>query len=795
MKVASIPCELILSARRQLLAGAALILSPYALALDVPVSHVLEQLSAQGQNVVWSSVLLNVSKPVLNSAGSSIEQFSEALKPQGLRVKQALNGKDWVIVRRAVGETKQPPMSKQRVPLLIDEVVVRASRYQFKQREQEASSQTMLAEQLAALPKLGDDVLRPLTRLPGVSSVGVSAQPHIRGGYRDETLVLFNGIEIVEPYHLKNFQSLFSAINPAIVDRVDVYTGNFPSRYGNRLSGVMDIARVDAAQGDRAVIGLSLLNAWFSAMGTVQEGSGSWALSARRGNLDLIIDEINDDVGTPKYSDYYGQLSYTLPNGDDIEAGLLYLDGDVKLSDFSKGQLSESRYNNLFSWLKLDHEISETLYSHSSLAYTRIDRVRFSDALAPTELGEDALFDDDLEAEMIKFDQRFELAVSDTLSWEFGVGLQYNKARFEFFEFRFADIPLLSTLLGVQPQSVEQQQFPATDEDDVCFTGDEDSFCFLDQKKGLSAYGFGSVRWQINQYLSLDAGLRVDYQDYGNLNSEHQLAPRAALAYAPRPEHIFRLSMGRYVQAELIHELAIADGFTDYQSAQKSDQYVLGYEYQADNGLIIRAEAYSRKIANPKQRSENLFNPFVLVPELAADRVPLFLDKSKTQGFELSVDYNVNEQWWLWANYSRVKVRDHTIFWEHRAWNQENSVNAGFVWTGQKYQASLSASWHSGWRTTSLPSIVDPGESVFYVRNNATLPDFFSLDAKIARRWESSKQSTELFLEITNATDHNNVGSVDHDFTTLDNGQIEVQARNESLLPLIPVIGIVWTFH
>lgn len=773
-----------------------MLVSPLALAVEVPVSDILQQLRAQGQNVIWSSVLLNVNKLVPDSAGNSSQEFSSALKSQGLQVKQALNGKDWVIVRGAADESKKPVVRKGRESLLIDEVVVRASRYQFRERDNSSSPQTMLAEHLAALPKLGDDVLRPLTRLPGVSSVGVSAQPHIRGGYRDETLVLFNGIEIVEPYHLKNFQSLFSAINPAIVDRVDVYTGNFPSRYGNRLSGVMDIARVDAAEGDRAVVGLSILNAWFSAMGTMQEGDGSWALSARRGNLDLIIDEINDEVGKPKYSDYYGQFSYTLPNGDDVEAGVLYLDGDIELSDFSKGQLSESRYNNLFSWLKLDHQISEVLYSRSSLAYTRIDRVRFSDALAPTELGENALFDDDLEAELFKFDHVFELARSETLSWEFGLGVQYNKARFEFFEFVFADgIPLLSTLLGIQALDNEQDQFPAVDEDDACFTDDDDSFCVIVQKEGVSAYGFVSARWQVNQFLSMDAGVRVDYQNYGNLDGEHQLAPRLALAYAPRPEHIFRLSAGRYVQAELIHELAIADGFVDYQSAQKSDQTVLGYEYQAGNGLIVRAEAYSRKIANPKQRSENLFNPFVLVPELAADRVPLFLDKSKTQGFELSFDYNINEQWWLWANYSRVKVRDHTIFWEHRAWNQENSVNAGFVWTGKKYQASLSASWHSGWRTTSLPPIVDPGEAVFYVRNNATLPDFFSLDAKIARRWESRKYTTELFLEITNATDHNNVGSVDHEFTTLDDGQIAVQPRNEALLPVVPVVGVTWTFH
>ena len=116
----------------------------------------------------------------------------------------------------------------------MEEVVVVSSRYALE-RSEGASVHTLTAQDFEKIPEFGDDVLRVANHLPGTASIGLSARPYVRGGLQDETLVLFNDVELLEPFHLKDFQSVFSGFNPSVVESVDVYTGGFPVRYGDRM--------------------------------------------------------------------------------------------------------------------------------------------------------------------------------------------------------------------------------------------------------------------------------------------------------------------------------------------------------------------------------------------------------------------------------------------------------------------------------------------------------------------------------------------------------------------------------
>ena len=50
--------------------------------------------------------------------------------------------------------------------------------------------------------------------------------------------VLLDGVELIEPFHLRDFQGVFSAIDPRVVSGVQVYSGGFPATYGDALSGL-----------------------------------------------------------------------------------------------------------------------------------------------------------------------------------------------------------------------------------------------------------------------------------------------------------------------------------------------------------------------------------------------------------------------------------------------------------------------------------------------------------------------------------------------------------------------------
>lgn len=96
-------------------------------------------------------------------------------------------------------------------------------------------------KEIEVLPvALGEvDVFRGLQLLSGVNSAGEASNGlSIRGGTVDQNLVLLDGAPIFTPTHLFG---LFSVFTPDAIGSVDLYRANIPSRYGGRVSSVLDV--------------------------------------------------------------------------------------------------------------------------------------------------------------------------------------------------------------------------------------------------------------------------------------------------------------------------------------------------------------------------------------------------------------------------------------------------------------------------------------------------------------------------------------------------------------------------
>ena len=65
----------------------------------------------------------------------------------------------------------------------------------------------------------------------------------MRGGAANELAVLLDGMRLFEPYHLRDFQGVFSVVDQRIVDSVAVHAGGFPAAYGDALSGLWSSSR------------------------------------------------------------------------------------------------------------------------------------------------------------------------------------------------------------------------------------------------------------------------------------------------------------------------------------------------------------------------------------------------------------------------------------------------------------------------------------------------------------------------------------------------------------------------
>ncbi len=104
-----------------------------------------------------------------------------------------------------------------------------------------------------------NDVLQIAQALPGVESVDETiSNINIRGGSHDENLLLWDDIKMYQSGH---FFGLISAVNPDITKNITIYKNGTNIRYGEGVSGVIDMRSKNKISSEtEAGIGFNLIN-------------------------------------------------------------------------------------------------------------------------------------------------------------------------------------------------------------------------------------------------------------------------------------------------------------------------------------------------------------------------------------------------------------------------------------------------------------------------------------------------------------------------------------------------------
>lgn len=97
-----------------------------------------------------------------------------------------------------------------------------------------------IPEKFQTLPGFVEsDVLQSLQLIPGIQSPDeTSTGLNIRGGTPDQNLILWDNIKM---YQYDHFFGMISSFNPYLIETVKIYKNAASPRYGNHLSGVIDI--------------------------------------------------------------------------------------------------------------------------------------------------------------------------------------------------------------------------------------------------------------------------------------------------------------------------------------------------------------------------------------------------------------------------------------------------------------------------------------------------------------------------------------------------------------------------
>ena len=187
-------------------------------------------------------------------------------------------------------------------------------------------------EGLERIPVHGgeNDIVGAISVTPGVITTGdQGGQLYVRGGTPIQNKVLLDGMTIYNPFHSIGFFSIFET---ELVKNVDVYTGGFESKYGGRVSSVMDITYRD---GNRKEFGGRISASPFLAK-MVLEGpigkasqekaaAGSYVFSAKHSLLDYtsktLYPKVNEGNGLPfNFTDLYGKVTFNADGGSKVSA-------------------------------------------------------------------------------------------------------------------------------------------------------------------------------------------------------------------------------------------------------------------------------------------------------------------------------------------------------------------------------------------------------------------------------------------------------------------------------------------
>lgn len=253
----------------------------------------------------------------------------------------------------------------------LKETVVSAQKNVAFQRF-EVGTEKISISSLKLLPSpLGEsDIIKSVLLLPGVQSVGEgSAGFNVRGGSADQNLILLYGAPI---YNSSHFFGFFSAVNSDIIKDATLYKGGIPSRYGGRISSVLDIGSKEGNRNEfEGNAGISPVTAHVSIEGPIIKDTLTYILTARTTYSNWVFGLIDDPrlhKSRASFYDLNGKIVYDFNKNNKIDFSAYSSHDSFRFnSDTTYG------YNNNIFAIKWRHFFNSRFFSSISVNNSSYD--------------------------------------------------------------------------------------------------------------------------------------------------------------------------------------------------------------------------------------------------------------------------------------------------------------------------------------------------------------------------------------------------------------------------------------
>jgi hypothetical protein len=480
-----------------------------------------------------------------------------------------------------------------------------------------------------------------LKTLPGVNiSNELSTQYSVRGGNFDENLVYVNEIEVYRPFLIRSGnQEGLSFVNTDLVANVDFSAGGFQSKYGDKLSSVLDITyRNPVDFGIRA--DLSLLGGSIAGETVSKDGKFSGIAGVRYRDNSLILNNLETDGNVePVFADAQTYLTYRFSDKfhlnflgnislnkynfqpENRQTNFGTLEQPVALLVFYDGQ-EEDEYQTYFGAFKASYFVNDDLtLKLIGSAYHTVEQ-EFFDIFAQYRLGEvnTNIGDDDLgevefsegigsqltharnelDAFIVNVEHRGDYSVDEESTVEWSIKYTDEDIRDRLVEYEVID----SAGFSIRPPNFNQPNLQPYEPFSGPLTAFENIRALNRAKiQRIQAFAQYSKRtsWGDNEVF-YNAGIRAHNWTVSGVGIESStqtvFSPRAQFAIKPNwdKDMLFRIAGGLYYQPPFYRELRDSSGVVQPNvKAQKSFHIVVGNEYSFemwDRPFKLVTEAY-----------------------------------------------------------------------------------------------------------------------------------------------------------------------------------------------------------
>ena len=445
------------------------------------------------------------------------------------------------------------------------------------------------------------DVIKSLGMMPGIQLFADgSTQFFVRGGYRDQNLILLDEAPIYNPSHILG---LLSTIEADAAKDISIYKGDMPVQHGGRLSSLINISTNDGNMKKWSFGGtVGMASSRLSVEGPLKKDKSSFFVSGRLSNLGWLTNDVLKLRSKIWFYDIYSKFNVRLNRNNRLFL-TLYGGRDSFMDNSNSG----IKWGNIAASMRWNHIFNDRLFSNTTLYTSGYNYYLLTNA----ERGD--AWHSSISNHSLKSD--FSYFINPSNSLYFGVGFRvhhFNPGNYE-----PADRQLPPDFPFVPQRNTNEI---------VLYAGNEQHFF----NKLSIKYGLRMTAW-----LNVGATTEIVYDENYNpvavreigkgelYNSYVNIAPRLGLTWHFTPDFSAKLFYNRTVQNIHLITNSISP-FTNFEvwmpsapniRPQEADQVGAGLFIRWPSaGLKLSGEAFYKWLYNQidyKDHAAMILNPLI----------------------------------------------------------------------------------------------------------------------------------------------------------------------------------------